>query len=131
MVFKPKGKDNMIDVLIKAAKWGQNVNTLDLGKYKVISTGARVKSRNGMVDKTKVLGFLQFTIMVNDEPTVVYRREKKVDPELANGLDYVPFEVGKEDIVYLVVKEGKEEKDGVITYLTVESKEAETSFEIE
>ena len=121
----------MIDVLMKAEKWGQNVNTLDVGKYKVISTGARIKSRNGMVNKTKVLGFLQFTIMVNDKPTVVYRREKKVDPELVNGLDYVPFEVGKEDTVYLVVKKGREEKDGVITYLTVESGSEDTVLVIE
>ena len=132
MVLKTKKEvNNMIDILIKAEKWGTNANKLPVGKYKVISTGAKVKARKSMVDESKTLGYAQFTIMVGDVPTLVYRREKKIDPELANGLDYIPFGVDKEDEIYLIVKEAKDPKDGLVNYLNVESKEGETSFEIE
>ena len=121
----------MIDVLIKAEKWGTNANKLPVGKYKVISTGAKVKARKSMVDESKTLGYTQFTVMVGDLPTLVYRREKKIDPELASGLNYIPFGVDKEDEIYLIVKEGKNPKDGLVNYLNVESKEGEASFETE
>lgn len=121
----------MIDILIKAEKWGMNANKLPIGRYKVISTGAKVKARKSMVDESKTLGYAQFTVMVGDVPTLVYRREKKIDPELANGLDYIPFGIDKEDEIYLIVKEAKDLKDGLVNYLNVESKEGEASFEIE